>query len=142
MEYISYSPEDTKEIGRKIAESAKKGSLYCLTGELGVGKTLFTKGFAVGLGITEPITSPTFTIINEYDGEKMPFYHFDVYRISDVDEMDEIGYEEYFYGEGVTFVEWANLIEELIPRDATWISIEKDLEKGLDYRKVTITKGD
>lgn len=136
MEYHSNSPEETQEIGQKIGALAKPGDVFCLIGNLGVGKTVFTKGFAKALEIHEHITSPTFTIVNEYNDGKMPFYHFDVYRIEELYEMEEIGYEDYFYGEGVTFVEWANLIEELIPKQAKWIFIEKDLEKGLDYRKI------
>lgn len=133
----SHSPETTYEVARELASKAKASDVYCLTGDLGVGKTIFTKGFAKGLGIDEHITSPTFTIVNQYDGA-MPLYHFDVYRIADPEEMYEIGFEEYINGKGICFIEWANLIEELIPSEATWITIEKDLEKGLDYRKITI----
>jgi tRNA threonylcarbamoyladenosine biosynthesis protein TsaE len=133
--------EETLALGKKIAQSAKNGDIFCLDGDLGVGKTVFTKGFALGLGIDEHITSPTFTIVNEYKG-KFPFYHFDVYRIGDPDEMYDIGYEEYFFGDGVCLVEWAELIEELIPETAIHITIEKNLEKGIDYRKITVeTKG-
>lgn len=134
----SYSPESTYEVAKKLAMEASPGEIYCLVGDLGVGKTVFTKGFAKGLGIDEHITSPTFTIVNEYDGQ-LPFYHFDVYRIADPEEMYEIGFEEYINGQGVCFIEWANLIDDLIPEEATWIKIEKDLEKGLDYRRVTIS---
>lgn len=140
MVYSSNSPEETMAVGESIGLEAEEGQVYCLIGELGVGKTVFTKGFAQGLQIEEHITSPTFTIVNEYAGPRMPFYHFDVYRIQDLEEMDEIGYEDYFYGDGVTFIEWANYIEDLIPEEATWIYIEKDLEKGLDFRKITILK--
>ncbi|MCT4542518.1 MAG: tRNA (adenosine(37)-N6)-threonylcarbamoyltransferase complex ATPase subunit type 1 TsaE [Vallitalea sp.] len=138
MIYESYSSEDTRKIGNMIGEKAKKGQIYCLIGDLGVGKTVFTKGFAQGLGISEHITSPTFMIVNEYHSGRLVFNHFDVYRIEDSDEMYEIGYEEYFYDEGVCLVEWANLIDELIPDGAIWIKIEKDLEKGLDYRKISV----
>ena len=124
----SYSPGETFSLGEKIGKEASKGTVFCLKGDLGVGKTVFTQGFAKGLDINEPINSPTFTIVQEYHEGKMPFYHFDVYRIGDVSEMDEIGYEDYFYGDGVCFVEWAELIMELIPDDAVWIKIEKDLE--------------
>lgn len=137
--YESFSAEDTKKIGNELGSTAKKGQIYCLIGDLGVGKTVFTKGFAEGLNIDEHITSPTFTIVNEYYCGRLPFNHFDVYRIEDPDEMYEIGYEEYFYDEGVCLVEWANLIEELLPDNAIWIKIEKDLEKGLDYRKITVS---
>lgn len=134
-------PEDTFALGRKVGEQAGAGQVYTLVGDLGVGKTVFTQGVARGLGITEPISSPTFTIIQEYEEGRLPFYHFDVYRIGDIEEMEEIGYEDYFYGEGICLVEWANLIEELIPEDAVHVTIEKDLEKGFDYRRITITGG-
>ncbi len=137
MIYESFTPEDTRQLAYRLGEKAEKGEVYCLVGDLGVGKTLFTKGFAKALGIEEPITSPTFTIVNVYEG-KLPFYHFDVYRIQELEEMEDIGYEDYFYGEGVAFVEWANLIHELIPEEAVWIYIEKDLSIGLDYRKITV----
>lgn len=136
--YETFSPEETKELGRKIGVGAEPGSLYTLVGDLGVGKTVFTQGIAEGLGIEDAICSPTFTIVQVYEDGRMPFYHFDVYRIGDIEEMDEIGYEDYFYGEGVCMVEWANLIEEILPENRWDITIEKDLEKGFDYRKITI----
>lgn len=132
------SPEETFTLGETLGISAKKGMVYTLTGDLGVGKTVFTQGLAKGLGITEPISSPTFTIVQVYEEGRLPFYHFDVYRIGDVEEMDEIGYEDYVYGEGVSLIEWANLIEEIIPERHVAIRIEKDLEQGFDYRKITI----
>lgn len=133
------SLEETIEYGKEIGKNSKKGDIYCLTGDLGTGKTMMSKGIAMGLGLSEDeITSPTFTIVNTYDKLEKTLYHFDVYRINDISEMDDIGYEEMFYGDGVCIVEWANMIEELIPKNATWINIEKDLEKGLDYRKITI----
>lgn len=132
------SPEETKELGRKIGQEARPGDVYALLGDLGVGKTIFTKGVAEGLGITEPINSPTFTIVQEYEEGRMPFYHFDVYRIGDVEEMDEIGFDDYVYGEGMCLIEWANLIEEILPDHVKTITIEKDLEKGFDYRRITI----
>ena len=132
------SPEETYELGRKIGLQARPGQVYTLTGDLGVGKTVFTQGVAAGLGITEPVSSPTFTIVQVYEEGRLPFYHFDVYRIGDVEEMDEIGYEDYFYGDGVCLIEWANLIEELLPERYVEIRIEKNLEKGFDYRKITI----
>ena len=138
MIYESYSPEETFNIGVSLGKNAKPGDVYTLLGDLGVGKTVLTQGVAKGLGIEEPVNSPTFTIMQIYDEGRLPFYHFDVYRIGDVSEMDEIGYEDYFYGEGICFIEWANLIEEIIPKDAIGIRIEKDLEKGFDYRKITI----
>lgn len=141
MELESFNREDTFQIGKLLGKSAKEGDIYCLLGDLGVGKTVFTQGFATGLGITEPINSPTFTIIQEYEEGIMPFYHFDVYRIADVEEMDELGYEDYFYGKGVCLIEWANLIEELLPDQIKVITIDKDLEKGFDYRKITVREG-
>ena len=134
----TYSAEETFKVGFEIGEKATPGSVYTLIGDLGVGKTVFTQGVAKGLGITEPISSPTFTIVQIYDEGRMPFYHFDVYRIGDVEEMEEIGYEDCFYGEGLCFIEWANLIEEILPDSYIQVTIEKDLEKGFDYRKITI----
>ena len=134
----SFSPEETLELGKKMGQSAKPGEVYTLVGDLGVGKTVFTQGIALGLEIEEAICSPTFTIVQVYEEGRMPFYHFDVYRIGDVEEMDEIGYEDYFYGEGLCMIEWANLIEEILPFTRKEITIEKDLEKGFDYRKITI----
>ena len=134
----SYSPEDTLNLGRDMGRNAQPGDVYTLVGDLGVGKTVFTQGIAEGLEIEESICSPTFTIVQVYEEGRMPFYHFDVYRIGDVEEMDEIGYEDYFYGEGLCMIEWANLIEEILPSRRKEITIEKDLEKGFDYRKITI----
>ena len=134
----SYSPEETGKLGRKLGENAKPGEVYTLIGDLGVGKTVLTQGIADGLGITEAICSPTFTIVQVYDEGRIPFYHFDVYRIGDIEELDEIGYEDYFYGDGLCMIEWANLIEEILPDTYKEITIEKDLEKGFDYRKITI----
>lgn len=134
----SFSGEETFKLGEKIGKEAKPGAVYALLGDLGVGKTVFTQGVAAGLGIKEPICSPTFTIVQVYESGRIPFYHFDVYRIGDVEEMDEIGYEDYFYGEGICFVEWANLVEEIMPPETVIIRIEKDLEKGFNYRRITI----
>ena len=138
IEFETFSPEETLELGRKFGREAQPGEVYTLVGDLGVGKTVFTQGIARGLGITEAVSSPTFTIVQVYEEGRMPFYHFDVYRIGDIEEMDEIGYEDYFYGEGLTMIEWANLIEEILPDHYREITIEKDLEKGFDYRKITI----
>lgn len=135
------SPNDTFEAGRKLGLCAKPGEIYTLNGELGVGKTVFTQGVAAGLGIAEHVNSPTFTIVQIYDSGRLPFYHFDVYRIGDIEEMEEIGYEDYFFGGGVCMVEWAERISELIPAGARHITIEKDLEKGFDYRKISIDQG-
>ena len=132
------SAEETYQLGIEIGQKAKKGQVYTLVGDLGVGKTVFTQGLAKGLEIDEPISSPTFTIVQVYDEGSLPFYHFDVYRIGDISEMDEIGFEDYVYGEGVSLIEWANLIEEILPEERIAITIEKDLDKGFDYRKITI----
>ena len=134
----SFCPEDTFALGQKIGELVKPGTVISLVGDLGVGKTVFTQGLAKGLGITEPVNSPTFTIVQIYEEGRMPFYHFDVYRIGDVEEMEEIGYEDCFYGEGLCLIEWANLIEEILPEHYRQVTIEKDLEKGFDYRRITI----
>ena len=132
------SPEETFALGEKIGRQARKGQVYTLTGDLGTGKTVFTQGVAAGLGIRESVNSPTFTIVQEYEEGRMPFYHFDVYRIGDIEEMDEVGFEEYVMGEGVSLIEWANLIEEILPERRTNILIEKDLTQGFDYRRITI----
>ena len=132
------SPEETFALGRKIGENASPGDVYALVGDLGVGKTVFTQGVAEGLGIDEAVNSPTFTILQVYEGGRLPFYHFDVYRITDVEEMEEIGYEDYFYGNGVCFVEWADLIEEILPECCRKIVIFKDLGKGTDFRRITL----
>lgn len=134
----TWSPEETFAVGEKLGKEAKAGEIYTLNGDLGVGKTVFTQGVARGLEIDEPVNSPTFTIVQVYEEGRMPFYHFDVYRIGDVEEMDEIGYEDYFYGEGLCIIEWAELILDIIPEHAKKITIEKDLEKGFDYRRITI----
>lgn len=134
------SPEETFETGLRMGERARAGQVYTLAGDLGVGKTVFTQGFAKGLGVEEHVNSPTFTIVQEYEDGRMPFYHFDVYRIGDIEEMDEIGFEEYVAGEGVCLIEWANLIEEILPEERTEILIEKDLEQGFDFRRITVTE--
>ena len=136
--YESFSEEMTFEIGKKLGEKADKGEIICLEGDLGVGKTVFTKGFAEGLNIEENIDSPTFTIVQEYTEGRLPLYHFDVYRIGDISEMDEIGYEDYFFGEGVCLIEWASRIEELIPESAIHVIIEKDMSRGFEYRRVVV----
>lgn len=136
----SRSAAETFAYGKAVGEKAAQGEVYSLTGDLGVGKTVFTQGVAAGLGITEPVSSPTFTILHSYEEGRIPLYHFDVYRIGDVEEMEEIGYEDCFYGEGVCLVEWADLVREILPEDCIRIVIEKDLEKGFDYRKITIQR--
>lgn len=134
----SFCPEETYALGKSLGETAKPGDVICLNGDLGVGKTVFTQGFAAGLGITEPVSSPTFTIVQQYDDGRLPLYHFDVYRIGDVSEMDEVGYEDCFYGEGVCLIEWSNLVEEILPDHIISVTIEKDLQKGFDFRKITV----
>ena len=142
MIYESNSANDTFALGKQLGEAAKPGQVYCLLGDLGVGKTVFTQGFAQGLKIEEPISSPTFTIVQVYEEGRLPFYHFDVYRIADIEEMEEIGYEDYFFGEGVCLVEWANLIHDLLPKKVICIRIDKNLVKGFDYRRVEIEEVD
>ena len=132
------SPEETFELGKRIGSQAKAGQVYTLTGDLGTGKTVFTQGVAAGLGIKEPVNSPTFTIVQVYEEGRLPFYHFDVYRIGDIEEMEEIGYDDYFFGNGVCLIEWAELIEDILPEKRTSITIQKNLEKGFDYRRITI----
>ena len=134
----TYSTGETFALGRPIGQQAEAGEIYTLIGDLGVGKTVLTQGVAAGLGIEEPVNSPTFTIVQIYEEGRLPFYHFDVYRIGDVEEMEEVGYEDCFYGEGVCLIEWADLIEEILPREHRRITIEKDLSKGFDYRRITI----
>ncbi len=136
--YETFSPEETRALGKKLGETAQPGEIYTLNGDLGVGKTVFTQGIAEGLGITEAVSSPTFTIVQVYEDGRMPFYHFDVYRIGDIEEMDEIGYEDYFYGDGLCMIEWAGLIEEILPEKRHDVTIEKELERGFDYRRITI----
>ena len=134
----TFSPEETFAFGEELGKNARPGQVYTMIGDLGVGKTVLTQGIAKGLGIDEAICSPTFTIVQEYHTGRMPFYHFDVYRIGCVEEMDEIGFDDYVYGEGLTMIEWANLIEEILPDHFWQIMIEKDLEKGFDYRMITV----
>ncbi len=135
----TWSEQETFDAGRRLGEQAVPGQIFALLGDLGTGKTVFTKGMAAGLGIEEPVSSPTFTIVQIYEEGRLPLYHFDVYRIADPGEMEEIGYEDCFFGEGVCLVEWADLIGELMPENTVWIRIEKDLEKGFDYRRIEVT---
>lgn len=136
MIFESNSAEDTFAFGQKLGCEAVPGEIICLDGDLGVGKTVFTQGFAAGLGIDDYVNSPTFNIVKEYEGGRLPLYHFDVYRIGDPSEMEEIGYEDYFYGQGVSIIEWPGQIEELLPKEARWVRIRKDLTKGFDYRRI------
>lgn len=140
VEIESEKCEDTYMLGKLLGENCRAGEVYTLIGDLGVGKTVFTQGFAAGLGVLGPVNSPTFTIVSEYDDGRLPFYHFDVYRIGDSEEMDEIGYEDYIYGEGVSLIEWANLIEDILPEQYTRVTIEKDLNRGLDFRRITLER--
>lgn len=140
--FETYAAAETFALGKSLGEAAVPGTVFALTGDLGTGKTVFTKGLAEGLGITEPVTSPTFTILQTYEGGRLPFWHFDVYRIGDVEEMEEIGYEDAFYGDGVCLVEWAEIVGELLPENTVRVTIEKDPEKGVDYRKITMTGHD
>lgn len=137
-EIETMSPEETFALGKEIGEKTAGGTVFTLVGDLGVGKTVFSQGFAAGLGILEPVSSPTFTILQIYEGGRLPFYHFDVYRIGDISEMDEIGYEDCFYGNGVCLIEWADLVEEILPERYTEVTIQKDLQKGFDYRKIIL----
>ena len=132
------SPEETFALGEKIGRTALPGQIYTLTGELGVGKTVLTQGVAAGLGIREAVSSPTFTIVQVYEEGRLPFYHFDVYRIGDIEEMEEIGYDDYFFGNGVCLIEWAELIADILPEEHISIKIEKDLSQGFDYRRITV----
>ena len=138
MIFETFCDRETRELGKRAGELAGPGMVVALDGDLGVGKTVFTQGFACGLGIEEPVNSPTFTIVQIYEGGRLPFYHFDVYRIGDVEEMDEIGYEDCFYGDGVCLIEWAERIREILPEQVCRVVIEKDLEKGFDYRRITV----
>ena len=135
---VSQCEKDTFELGKKLGQNCKPGDIILLNGDLGVGKTVFTKGFGKGLGIDEPICSPTFTIMQIYESGRLPLYHFDVYRIGDIEEMEEIGYDDYFFGQGICLIEWADLIEEILPEKLIKVTIEKDLEKGFDYRRITV----
>lgn len=138
MNFETFSEQETKNIGQQIAKNSKASQIYCLSGDLGVGKTQFTKGFALGLGINEHITSPTFTILQEYHQGRLPFYHFDVYRLSHFEELFDLGYEDYFFGSGICLIEWAEIINPIIPKNSIWINIKKDLSKGEDYRLIEV----
>ena len=138
----TFCAEETFAVGKRLGGQAAAGQIYTLTGDLGVGKTVFTQGFAAGLSVTEPVNSPTFTIVQVYDTGRLPLYHFDAYRIGDVTEMDEIGYEDYFFGDGVCLIEWADFIREIIPDGAAAVKIEKQPARGTDYRRITIVGAD
>lgn len=140
MEYNSFSPEETYKIARELGEKVVPGTVICLNGDLGVGKTLFSQGFAKGLGIEDSVNSPTFTIVQVYEEGRIPLYHFDVYRIDDPEEMEEVGFSDMIYGEGVCLIEWANLISDILPEHYMTVTIEKNLEKGFDYRLIRIVE--
>ena len=137
----TYGSEETYRLGEEMGRKAEPGDVYALTGDLGTGKTVFAQGFAKGLGISGYVNSPTFTILQVYEEGRLPLYHFDVYRIEEPEEMEEIGYEDYFYGDGVALIEWAEIIEELLPEKAYRISVSKDSDKGDDYRKIEVLPG-
>lgn len=137
MIYSSHSGEETFAIGMRLGESARAGDVFCLSGDLGAGKTVLAKGFGKGLGVKKEITSPTFTILNEYNG-RVPFYHFDVYRITSPDDMEDTGFEDYLYGEGICLIEWAELVQTLIPAHAVWIDIQRDAEPDGDARLINL----
>ena len=136
--FETWKPEETYELGKKMGEEAVPGQIICLNGDLGVGKTVFTQGFAAGVGIQGPVNSTTFTIVQQYEEGRLPLYHFVVYRIRDISEMDEIGYEDCFFGDGVCLIEWSGLIEEILPEHVTKVAIEKNLEHGFDYRRISV----
>lgn len=136
MIYESMSASDTAAFAEDFAKKLLPGDVLCMRGGLGAGKTAFVQGLAKGLGVRQIPGSPTFTIMNCYDG-KYPLYHFDVYRIVDPEEMYEIGYDEYIGGDGICVIEWAELIEDILPEERYEITIERDYEKGEDYRRIT-----
>ncbi|MDE6759634.1 MAG: tRNA (adenosine(37)-N6)-threonylcarbamoyltransferase complex ATPase subunit type 1 TsaE [Lachnospiraceae bacterium] len=138
MEYDSFNPDDTYNVAKALGESARAGDVICLIGDLGVGKTLFSQGFAKGLEIEESVSSPTFTIVQQYDEGRLPLYHFDVYRIEDSDEMEEAGFADMLYGEGVCLIEWADMISDILPEHYTKVTINKNLDRGFDYRRIQI----
>lgn len=136
----SHGEKETWQVGFDMGEAAQEGTVICLDGDLGVGKTVFTAGFACGLGIKTPICSPTFTILQVYEEGRIPLYHFDVYRIADPSEMDEIGFDEYAFGKGACLIEWGSMISDILPEGTVYVNIKKDLEKGFDYREISISK--
>lgn len=137
---MTYGPEETFLLGKEMAGEAKAGTVITLNGDLGAGKTVFAQGFAAGLGVEAYVNSPTFTILQIYEDGRLPLYHFDAYRIGDPEEMDEIGFEEYVYGEGVSLIEWAELIEEILPERRIDVTIRRALEAGDNVREITILR--
>ena len=138
----TFGEEETRDLGRHLGRAAVPGEVICLDGDLGVGKTVFAQGFAEGLGITGPVASPTFTIVQSYSRGRLPFYHMDVYRLEDEDELEAIGGSEMLDGDGVCLVEWGSRVEGLLPPETKYLLIEKDLAKGPDYRRITLTGED
>ena len=138
MRYESFSAEDTFELGKTLGSKAEAGNIYTLDGDLGAGKTVFAQGFAEGLGVAEYVNSPTFTIVSEYDSGRLPLYHFDVYRISDPEEMYEIGFEDYLFGDGVCLIEWGDLVRDILPSETVAIRISREDAKGIDYRIIEV----
>lgn len=136
--YETFSADETFALGKRLGEQAGPGQIWALDGDLGTGKTVFAQGFAAGLGVDDYVNSPTFTILQVYEDGRLPMYHFDVYRIEEPEEMEEIGYEEYFFSDGVCLVEWAELIEPLLPPETIRVQITKDPQRGADYRKIEI----
>ncbi len=134
----AFSPEDTEQAGFMLGTETQRNDIFCLVGDLGTGKTVFSKGFAKGLLLEEDITSPTFTILNEYQDARFPFYHFDVYRLKNSDEFFDLGFDEYLFNGGVCLIEWAETIRDAMPENAIWVSIEKNLSKGENYRIIKI----
>ena len=141
MEKTTFSPEETKEFGRAQARELKAGSVVALSGPLGSGKTVLIQGICSGLGVTEFVTSPSFVIINEYPG-KFKVYHFDLYRLENVEEFIKLGYEEYFYGDGITLIEWAEKIKNFLPEKRIEINLEilSENERGISVRRFESSK--
>jgi tRNA threonylcarbamoyladenosine biosynthesis protein TsaE len=135
LKFNTKSVEETSKIGEQLGKLLNKGNIVCLSGDLGAGKTAFSKGIAKGLGVEDYVTSPTYTIINEYEG-RLPLYHFDVYRLNNVEEMYELGYEEYFFGDGVVVLEWADVVRDIIPGERLWITILNT--KGDNSREIIV----
>lgn len=138
MKYISNSPDETENIAFQLAELLKENDIITLDGDLGAGKTAFVRGLAKGLGIEDPVSSPTFTIVNEYRKGNIPLFHFDVYRIESSDEMYDIGWEDYISQGAIVIVEWATLIEDIFDENIIKIYISKNLDLGEDYREINV----
>ena len=137
MEFISHSAEETESIGRRLAAVLTPGTVLAYRGGLGMGKTAFTRGLAAGLGCEDRVTSPTFTIVNEYEGGRLPLFHFDMYRLADADALFDIGWEDYLGRGGVCAVEWSEQVEEALPPDTVWVTLERCPESD-NLRTITI----